>query len=185
MITTLLAQTAVPDSPCTGLIGCGAGTANVILLNMPSLATLMIIIASAISVFFIVLAGFRMVIALGDDGQIAEQKKAVMNVLIGLTVVILSQAAVGFIGTQNYGQGDDPLNFFLNFTARAVSILLTIFNAAVVAAIIYGGMRMLYAQGKADEFNKGKTIITWSIGGAVVANLANALVQALAAIFGV
>jgi hypothetical protein len=185
MNTSFLTAAAVPDTPCTGLIGCGAAGSNVILNNMPSVATLMMIVAGSTAVFFIVLAGFRMILALGDEGQIADQKKAVLNVLLGLVVVILSQAIIGFVGTQNYGQGGNPLDLFLNVVGFGISILLTVFNAAAVIAIIYAGIRMVYAQGKADEFAKGKTIITWTIGGAVIANLANALVQALAAIFGV
>ncbi len=188
-LTTLIAQTAyaaaVPNSPCTGLIGCGAGGANIVLMNLPALGSLMVMIAAALSVVFIVLAGLRMVTAMGDEGQIGEQKKAVLHVLIGLVIVILSQSIVGFAGTQNYGQGDNPLDLFLNGSAHAVSIMLTIFNAVMIVAVIVGGARMVYAQGKSDEYNKGKTIITWCIGGAVVANLANALVQSLAYIFGV
>jgi hypothetical protein len=185
MIASILTAAAVPDTPCTGLIGCGAAGSHIILNNMPALSTLLMIIAGSSAVFFIVLAGFRMVAALGDDGQIADQKRAVLNVLLGLGVVIISQAVVGFVGTQNYGQGSNPLDLFINLIGFGIFVLLNIFNATVVIAIIYGGMRMVYAQGKSDEFAKGKAIVTWSIGGAVVANLANALVQALATIFGV
>jgi hypothetical protein len=186
---TASAFAAVPPTPCTGLIGCnGAGAvdgSNVIVDNLSQAASLLIMVAAALSVLFIVYAGFRMVIAIGDDSQIGEQKNAIIYVMIGLLFVILSQLIVSFVGTQNYGQVGDPKDFFLNFTSYGVSILLTLFNAAMVVAVIIGGGYMVHAQGKSDQFTKGKTIIQWSIGGAIFANLANALVQALARLFNV
>lgn len=180
---------AVPPTPCTGLIGCAGGGAvagsNVIVDNLSQVANFMILVAAALSVVFVVYAGFRMVFALGDDSQISEQKNAVFYVMIGLVFVILSQLIVSFVGTQEYGQSGDPNDFFINASKSAVSILLTLFNAVMVVAIIVGGAYMVHSQGKSDQFSKGKTIVTWSIGGALVANLANALVQALVRLFGV
>lgn len=180
---------AVPPTPCTGLIGCAGGGAvagsNVIVDNLSQVANFMILVAAALSVVFVVYAGFRMVFALGDDSQISEQKNAVFYVMMGLLFVILSQLIVSFVGTQEYGQSGDPNDFFINASKSAVSILLTLFNAVMVVAIIVGGAYMVHSQGKSDQFTKGKTIVTWSIGGALVANLANALVQALVRLFGV
>lgn len=186
--SVMLAQ-AVPPTPCTGLIGCTGGGAvagsNVIVDNLSQVANFMILVGAALSVVFIVYAGFRMVFALGDDSQISEQKNAVFYVMLGLLFVILSQLIVSFVGTQEYGQSGDPNDFFINASKSAVSILLTLFNAVMVVAIIVGGAYMVHSQGKSDQFSKGKTIVTWSIGGALVANLANALVQALVRLFGI
>lgn len=189
--TVAWAAAGVPPTPCTGLIGCPGGglnsvaKANVIVNNLPQAASLMVLIASALSIVFIVYAGFRMVIALGDESQITEQKHAIMYVLAGLLFVILSQLIVAFVGSQDYGQTGSPSDFFLNASKAAVSILLTVFNAAMVVAIIIGGGYMVHSQGKSDQFTKGKTIVQWSIGGALFANLANALITALVRLFGV
>lgn len=180
-----LAYALLPPTPCTGLVGCANGAipaSNVIVNNLPQFADLLIIVGSALSILFIVYAAFRMVIANGDDSQISEQKNAIIHVMTGIAVLILAQLVVSFVGTQEYGQSGDPRNFFLNATSAGVSILLTIFNAAMVVAIVVGGAYMVHAQGKSDQFQKGKTIITYSIVGALLANLANALVQALAAL---
>lgn len=180
-----LAYALLPPTPCTGLVGCGSGAisgSNVIVNNLPQFANLLIIVGSALSILFIVYAGFRMVIANGDDSQISEQKNAIIHVMTGLAVLILAQLVVSFVGTQEYGQSGDPKDFFLNATSAGVSILLTIFNAAMIVAIVVGGAYMVHAQGKSDQFQKGKTIITYAIAGALLANLANALVQALAAL---
>ncbi len=181
----IIASAAVPPVPCNGLIGCGGGPANVIAGNLVEGVNLMIMVAAALSVVTIVYAGFRMVIALGDESQISEQRNAVIYALIGLLVVILSQLIVSFVGTQNYGQAGNPNDLFINLSGSIVSILLTVFNVAMVISIIIGGGYMVHSQGKSDQFTKGKTIVTWSIIGAVIANLANALVQSLTMLLGV
>ena len=180
---------AVPTTVCTGLIGCAAGgavtAANIAVDNLPTAANVMIMVAAAFAVLFIVYAGFRMVIAFGDESQITEQKHAVAYATGGLFVVILSQIAIAFVGSQEYGQSGNPGDLFINASKSGVEILLTIFTAAMVVSIIVGGAYMLHAQGKSDQYTKGKTIVTYAIGGALIANLANALVQALARLFGV
>jgi hypothetical protein len=176
---------AVPNAPCNGLIGCGGGPANVLLDALPEVGSLMIMIASGSAVFFIAFAGLQMVLALGNDGQIGTQKWAIMYVLLGLGIAILSQLAVSLAGTEPRLDAITSNNLPLDLIAAGVGIILTIFNAAFAVAIVIGGIRMVYAQGKSDEFNAGRKIVIWSAVGAVVANLANALVQALAAIFGV
>jgi hypothetical protein len=184
ILTSIVLAQAVPSTPCTGLIGCNGGGAvsgsNIIVNNLSQAANFLIYMGAALSVLFIIYAGFQMVISLGDESKISEQKNAIIYVMVGMTVLILSQLIVSFVGSQNYGQVGDPKDFFLNFIRSGVSILLTVFNGAMVIAVIAGGGYMVHAQGKSDVFNKGKTILTWAIGGALFANLANALVQALA-----
>lgn len=186
------AYAAVPPTVCGPLIGCPGGASpsgvsgsNIVLENIPDLVSLMIVIAAGSAVLFIVWAGFQMVIAIGNDSKVSEARWSVLYVLLGLIVVILAQSAVGFVGTQSYGAGNTGAGLPVTLLRTGVSILLTIFNAAFIVSIIIGGIRMVYAQGKSDEFNTGRKMIYWSVIGAVVANLANAAVQAIASTFGV
>lgn len=179
------ALSAVPDTPCSGLIGCGGGSQNVILANIPQLATLMITIASGSAVLFIAWAGFQMVLALGNEGKIGDQKNAILYALGGLGIVILSQTIVTLVGTDPSIGAIDSSNLPIAAVSAGVDIILTLFNGVFAIAIILGGIRMVYAQGKSDEFNAGRKIIVWSIIGAIVTNISNALVQALAVMFGV
>lgn len=179
------ALAAVPDTPCGDLPGCGAGASNVIQNNAPKVAGLGVAIAAGCSVLFIAWAGLKMVLARGEESQIGEQKQAIFYALVGLAVAFLAQGIVSIIGTQDYGQMQGPGNLPANIIASGVNIILTVFNVLFVLVVIYAGIRMVYAQGKSDEFNTGRKMITWSIIGAIVTNLANALVQAFVAIFGV
>jgi hypothetical protein len=177
------AHAIVPPTPCTGLIGCGGGPANLVAAAVPKVAVFMIALAAGLGVLFIALAGLQMVIALGNDSKLTEQKHAAAYVLGGLAIVIMAQLLVSVAGTQIYGQGAAAMLPQM-LIGSAISIVLTMFNAVFTIAIIIGGMRMVYAQGKADEYNTARKIIFWSIIGAIVVNLSNALVQALARIFG-
>lgn len=177
---------AVPGTPCTGLIGCGGGSANIALEAIPDLATFLVFIAGGAGVLFVAWAGLQMVLALGNESKLGEQKWAIAYVIGGLTLATLSQVIVTLVGTEptlvEIGTGNDAP---LQVIAAGVHIILTVFNTIFAAAIILGGIRMVYAQGKSDEFNIGRKIIFWSIVGAVITNLANAIIQAFANYFGV
>jgi len=173
----------LPQTPCAGLVNCGGGGSHVILDNLGQFADLMLQIAAGAAVLFIVWAGFNMIISFGDESKVSQFKWGVIYALGGLGVVIVSQVLVSFVGTQDLNTGAEVLP--VGLIGAAVSILLTLVNVVFIIAIIISGLRMVYAQGKSDEFNKGKTGALWAVGGAVVVNSANALVQALVQIFGV
>ncbi len=69
--------------------------------------------------------------------------------------------------------------------SAAAYILRNALNAIFLLMIVLAGLKMVYAQGKADEYNAGKKMLTWAVIGAVIVNLASALVYAVALYFGV
>jgi hypothetical protein len=192
MVGTATAQgfDALPDPGLTscppGLVGCGGGASNIILRNVPDLAQLLLLVASGSAVLFIVVAGFQMVTSMGDDSKLSEQKKAVMYALGGLVVAILSQFAVSLIASEpRLAAIPTDASAPIEIIKLAVSAVMSIFNTTLAIAIVYSGFRMVYAMGKSDEYNAARKTIFWCVIGAIVANLANALVQAIAFIFGV
>lgn len=50
-----------------------------------------------IAVIFIVIAGIRLVISQGEDQEKDKAKKTIFYVIIGLIVILIAQAIVGFI----------------------------------------------------------------------------------------
>lgn len=176
LFAPMAAHAIVPSTPCTGLVGCGQGAANIIMNNATPFADLMLQVATGLSVLFIVWAGFNMIIAMGDDSKISQFKWGILYSMLGLGIALVSQVLVSFVSTHDYNLDSTVLP--VGLIGAAVSILLNLMNVAFVCVIILGGVRMVYAQGKSDEFNKGKSTIVWAIGGAVVINIANALVQA-------
>jgi hypothetical protein len=173
----------VPGSVCSGLIGCGLGASNVVLMAIPKLAMLMLQFAGGAAVLFVMWAGGQMLVSMGDESKVTQGKWGILYALVGLAIAILSQSLISVVGTQNYtGAG---ANFSIQLLSGAAGIIRTMVNAVLLIVILLGGVRMLYSQGKQDEYNKGKTMMQWALIGAVVVNLANALVQVVTGFFGV
>ncbi len=162
--------------------GCGAGPDNIFQSTFPNLAVFMLQITTGLAVLFIVWAGFQMVLSQGDEGKIGKQKTGVIYALAGLFTAIVSQLAVSFVATQDWGQNAGG-NLPINVMASVVNSILTTFNGIFVLVIVYFGIRMLLAAGDSGAFGTAKTGITWAILGAVVVNLANALVQGVTSFF--
>lgn len=170
--------------PCSDLQpGCGQGPANVLANTLPNLAGFMLQITTALAVFMIVWSGVRLVTSLGDDGKIQSLKYGIFYAVGGLFVSIVSQLMVSFVVTQDWGQNQAG-NLPINVIARVVGSMLTVFNGLLVVFIVYYGLRMLRASGDTGYFQSSRTAMTWAIIGAILVNLANALVQGVTSFFG-
>ncbi len=182
--TRVLAQTP-PVLPCGNLPGCGGGGAatNVIADTvLPELSTILLRITAGGAVIFVIIAGYQMMWARGDDGKIATAKWGVMNAMMGLALAIVSQIIVsGVITEPSLINAQNEVDVLVGIR----EILLAIMNGFFLVIIAYGGLRMLIAQGKPDDFKKGQSTVTWAIVGAIVVNLAGALIMAVSTLFGV
>ncbi len=179
----------LPNAPCTSdLFGCGGGAKNVImsaLIGPNGIAVMLLQISAGLAVLFIIWAGFQMVISMGEEGKLTQYKWGMAYALIGLSVSILAQFVISTVGTQNYGQVGAVTNLPLNLLASGAKILRIMLNAAFVIILVIAALKMLYAQGKADDYNTGKKMLTWAIVGAVLVNLSAALVTVVIQFFGV
>lgn len=64
---------------------------------IPKILSIVIATLAAISLLFIVIGGFRYVLSQGDPQGVAKAKGTVLYAIIGLVVVIVSQAIVTFV----------------------------------------------------------------------------------------
>ncbi len=182
------AAVTLPAAYCNGTIGCGAGPANIVysaIVGSGGIAQMMLRIAAGLAVLFIIAAGVQMVISMGDESKITQYKWAMAYSLIGFCVVIVAQFIIASVGSEDYGQLGDATNLPFNILANAARLLRTVLNALFILIMVVAGLRMLYAQGKSDEFETGKKMLTWAIVGAVLINLAAAFVTAVTNFFGI
>lgn len=163
--------------------GCGEGPANIFLSTLPNLAVFMLQVATGLAVLLIVWSGIQMVTNMGDEGKVGKQRMNIFFSLAGLFVAISSQLFVSFVATQNWGANSQG-NLAINVIAAGAGTLLTVFNGVFILVIIYYGIRMLMAAGDSGAFGSARTGLTWAIVGAIVVNLANALVQGITSFFG-
>ncbi len=167
-----------PPVTCNGLAGCGLPPANVLFTStLPVLIRILANIAAGASVICIVIAGWQLLISWGDESKITHGRWGIIYALLGLGLTIVSQTIVAFVISENYGQGSSEF-LFGGALPAAVRIMVTLFNVALVLVIMFAGFQMAIEGGKAESYMKGLNIIKWAIGGAVVVNLAHALVNA-------
>lgn len=175
----LTAQT-LPQVVCGNLPGCGQGIENVLFTGtLPVVVSLMIQLAAGGAVIAIVVAGSELLLTGSEEGA-TTARKAVLYALGGLGLAIAAAPIVSFVSTENYGQVN-PQNFLFGpggLLTSIIRIILVLFNTAFVIVIIFTGFQMVLAGGQSDKFKTASTRIKWAIIGAVLVNLARAIVQA-------
>lgn len=189
LLPSLALAVTLPDAPCDPQqFGCGLPADNVIynmVVAQGGIASIMLQIAGGLSVVVIIGAGIEMMISLGDEGKITQYKWAMAYAMIGLSVAILAQFIISAVGTQEYGQSATSGNLPLIIIANAGVILRTVLNAIFIMMLVLAALKMLYSQGKADDYNSGKKMLYWGMAGAVIVNLAAALAYSVSSFFGV
>ena len=68
---------------------------------------------------------------------------------------------------------------FARFVSRFINFLVYVGIPVAVLLIVYGGFVIMTSMGSADKINKGKTIITGTIVGLIIAFLSFAIVKAV------
>lgn len=184
---SLLGQAGPPPVPCAevGLTGCGPAT-NALAENvLPDVALFLLRIAGGLSLIFMLVAGVQLMLAMGDESKISQQKKAVLNVMLGLSLAILSQGFVSAVATYNYDIADMNDAIVGGLFRYIIDIILMFVNIIFVCIVIVLGMRMVMAQGKTDQFNGARKGIQWVVSGAILINISHTMVKIVLTQFGV
>lgn len=174
-----------PPTPCPAILpGCGGPTNVLVTSLIPHLVNFALRLIGGLSVVMIIWYGLMLVVNAGDETRIGKARYAILYAAMGVGLSVVAQLIVSFVVTENYGQGATG-DLMLGVLASAVRILLNVTNITFTLLIVYEGVRMVLSQGKTDEYNKARTGILWSIIGAVIVNLAHALVRLVTGFFGV
>ncbi len=167
---------------CTGLIGCGGGMANILLIStIPAIAKLLLQLVAGLAVLFVGYSGCMIVFSMGDESKVTTARTQILYTLAGLAVAMCAGTIVSLVVTEKYLPYNPPgTSAVLLLIGSAVRIGVLLFNVAFTVIIIFAGMRMVLAQGKSDEFGNAMKMLTYAVIGAIVVNLARALVLVVA-----
>jgi hypothetical protein len=103
--TVLVAQTGSPKDPCEALGGCvkgietfnkGDSGSNIVDFILAA-SRYLTFIAAAVAIFFIVLGGYRMVTANGDDAQYKKGIQTLIWAVGGLVITIIAYTIVAVV----------------------------------------------------------------------------------------
>ena len=150
---------------------------------IPALGEFMLRIAGGGGVLMIVWAGYLMLFSAGDESKFGKGKIALFYAMGGLLLTVASQSIVQLVITEPAIQDLQGTPDELAFFARAVDILVLLFDIIFLLVIIYAGISIVYGLGKEEAATKGKNMLTWAIIGAIVVNLARVLADAAIGLF--
>jgi hypothetical protein len=172
-----------PNMPaCNQLPGCGAIRNVLAISTIPGFVRFLLRIATGLSVIFVVLAGYLMLFSWGDEGSVTKGRWAVVYALLGLSLAIGSRLIVTAV-TNDSLFAVRTVNV-ITFLQSITNILLTLFNGFFLIVLVFAGMRMVFAHGNEGEIKTARMMVGWSIGGAIIANAANAIVHIITEFFG-
>ncbi|MBP9717766.1 hypothetical protein KBD59_00510 [Candidatus Gracilibacteria bacterium] len=135
---------------------------------------------ASVSLFVLVLSGFRMVSAAGNDDVIGKAKKRIGFSIAGLLVSAVAEFAIkGIIFRDGGKEGIDVAS------ANMLVINFTNFVAAFIGfgsflMLVYGGYLYVASFGNEDQTGKAKKIIQSALIGVVIAITAFAIVTTIA-----
>lgn len=182
-----LAQTALaadpPPVPCpSNLPSCG-GANNVLAENLaPTIARILVYSAVGLALIYILYAGLQMMMNNGDEGKATKARMGIVYAAGGLMLALMSQNIYSFVATADFGNANDAL---FEVMRNVAGLIVIVFNPLFVIMVILAGVRMVLDRGKEEEFNKARTSLLWACIGAIVINVAFAIVKGILGIAGV
>lgn len=149
-------------------------------ITIPQVVTLLLQIAAGLAVVFIIWAGMQMLISWGDESKIQSARWSIIYASGGLFVAIMAKMIVNIISAeQMLGAIRDDVSLM----AVVARYMLIISNSLLLLVVVIAGLNMVFDRGKSDSYNKARTALAWAIGGAIVINGANVIVQAVIGFF--
>jgi Type IV secretion system pilin len=135
-------------------------------------------IGGLIAIIWIIRAGFQMTMSNGDPGAVKELRQRLIYTGVGLCIIILAQAIVGFVAgkidsTSTISNGS--VDFLVpqvgadTLVAQVIKDAFGILGAISVLMVVIGGIKMITSQGNPADFKKARDTIIYAIAGVVVA----------------
>lgn len=167
-------------------------TATKFTYELFSLTDFLLSFASLLGVLIIIISALTIVGAFGNENIISSQKKISMVVVGGLVIIALAKTVVGRVlfGIAGYdetghiitditkgGEVVSPKNVGFLVDAQAgtdeiigiANYILGFVGILALVMFVYGGLRLVMAQGDSGAIDKAKSIMTSAIIGVVIA----------------
>lgn len=81
----------------SAVAGGGSCSSNALLGRIGGLINTLFIVAGAVAVIIIIIGGIRYITSTGDASRIKSAKDTILYAVLGLIVVVLARAIVGFV----------------------------------------------------------------------------------------
>ncbi|OGJ59000.1 hypothetical protein A2635_03190 [Candidatus Peribacteria bacterium RIFCSPHIGHO2_01_FULL_51_9] len=148
--------------------------------TIPAVVNLLLSIAAGLAVVFIIWAGMQLLLSWGDESKIQSARWSIIYAASGLFVAIMAKAIVNIVSAEPML---GAIQNEVGLMAVLARYMLIISNSLLLLVVVIAGLNMVFDRGKSDSYNKARTALAWAIGGAIVINGANAIVQAVIGFF--
>lgn len=167
--------------PCAGIGGCSTGGTLIMSAAVQNTAALFVSVAAGASILFVIVGGFQMLTSFGNESNSTKGHNTVLFALGGFALTLSAQAIVSFAINSAFSTNlqNSDANPALGLMFTVVDIMMGVFNIIFVIIAIGAGLRMILGHGQSDEFTKARSTVIYAIVGAVVINVARALVHVI------
>ena len=155
-------------------------TVDVVIAGLDWFQAILVIIA----IGFLMMSGFKMIAALGDQEQITGQKKVFLWIGVGIVVMLLNKVIVQEVVYKfvfsNYEVNYSPdANAGVSQIMGVIKYFLIALGVAALVAFIYGGSLMITAFGNDERVEEGKKILYSAVAGILIILISYAMVATL------
>jgi len=141
-----------------------------------------------IAIIMIIVGGLMYMFAGVDEKMVETAKKTIGGAVIGLVIILAAPSflkeILSILGGTTTNQAVQAAPSLKTIAERILNLLLSIVGIIAIIGLIIGGGFYLTSYGDEDRINKGKSILTSSIIGIIVALSALVIVRQIAALIG-
>ncbi len=171
----------VPTVYCGNLPGCGPGIVEYVSSLMRLVLAHFDLYVYILGALFVMIGGAYIVFAGANEEYLTTGRTTVTWALVGIVIGRFASEVINFIivpevQTAAAGSG----NLVVDIATQLAADIAGLLKISLVAVALYGGMRMVAARGKEDEFSTGRNALLYGAIGAVIIQLAEILVNAVA-----
>lgn len=161
----------------SGIIGLLQGDPTLV---VGGIMTRILLFLAFICVICIIIAGFYLILGLGDESTRDRAKRIVLYTIIGLAIIILAKPIVDIVFYAFSGQGDagDAREVVVDIIKRVLNFLALI----AVVMVIIAGFYLVLSLGNDEQKDKAKKIILYTLIGLVIILFSRVIVELVIAV---
>lgn len=182
LLTLAHASVYCPPGACGGINGgvnVAAGGITGITTNTPA-QTIANIIATVrtyvniLAITVIIIAGFYLILGLGNDNSKETAKKIVLYTAIGIVIINLAETIVNFFNDLTTGTATTT---FITIIQSILDIITSYVGILAVAVIVIAGFYLILGLGSDSSKETARKIILYTAIGIIIIALANVIVN--------
>lgn len=141
-------------------------------------------LGSYLAIFFIIYGGFLFMTGGSNPSQVEKGRKAVLNAIVGLVILLGAIAITNFIFSLIGSVDTKAANADTLLLANALNLVYFIAGTISVIVIIIGGIMFATSAGDAGKVTRSKNMLTYAIVGLVIILVAFAITNFVTGRFG-